>query len=148
MRQLHLRLGVGRAGAREENVENQPRAVENPARQGRFDVAGLGGRKFVVEDGDVDFVLLAPGGDLLQFARTDIDAGRGLRQPLREASNGADTGRFGEKFQFVEIFRRAPVVGSVGRNGDQYGPFRFGLCGSRVVLLLFTHLFIGATDGD
>lgn len=67
--QLHLCLGVGSLRAREEDVQNQARAVEDAAGHRPLDVARLGGREFVVEDRHADGVLLAVGGDLLELAR-------------------------------------------------------------------------------
>ena len=119
--QLHLRLGIGGLRPRHENIEDQARTVEDAARHRLFDIARLRRRQFVVEDRHVDLLLLAVAGDLLQFAGTDVDTGRRLRKPLREALHALDIGRLGQKLQFVEELGGLPGVLIVTHDGDQHG---------------------------
>ena len=80
-------------------------------------------RVCVVENHHVNLLLLAVAGDLLQFAGTDVNTGRGLRKPLREALHALDIGRLGQKLQFVEEFGSLTGVLIVTHDGDQYGTF-------------------------
>ena len=123
--QLHLRFGIGRLRTREEDVQNQARAVEDAAGHRPLDVAGLRRREFVVEDRHVDGVFFAVGGDLFEFARSHVDARRGLRQPLAEPSDRRDVGRFGQKFQLVEVLLALAEFLAVAHDGHQYGSFAF-----------------------
>jgi hypothetical protein len=138
--QLHLGLGIGRLRPRHENIENQTRAVENPAGHGRLDVARLRRREFVVENRHVDLLLLAIGSDLLQFPRTDINTGRRLRKALRKPADTHDSGGFGQKFQFGEVLFRLTRILLVPDDRDQYGPLEPGP-GSGLVVLRY-NLFI------
>ena len=132
--QLHLGLGIGRLRPRHENIENQTRAVENPAGHGRLDVARLRRREFVVENRHVDLLLLAIGSDLLQFPRTDINTGRRLRKALRKTTDTYDTGRFSQKFQFGEVLFRLTRILLIPDDRDQYGPFEPGPGSGSIVL--------------
>ena len=51
--QLHLQLAFVAPGTLGEDVEDQARSVDHAATQFLFQVALLGGRKFVVENGDI-----------------------------------------------------------------------------------------------
>lgn len=63
-------------------------------------------------------------GDLLQFARTDVDARRRLRQPLGETFHRTDVGRLGQKLQFIEKLLGLARVLVVADDGDQHGRVR------------------------
>ena len=121
--QLDLRLGIGRLSPRQKDVQNQPRAVQQPARKLLFDIARLRRAQLVVEDHHVDLLLLAVLDDLGQFARPHVDASRGLRQALREAFHGPDIGRLGQKLQLVEVFVGLARILIVSHHGHQYRPF-------------------------
>ena len=62
-------------------------------------------------------------GDLLQFAGTDVDARRRLRQPLGETFHRTDVGRLGQKLQFIEKLLGLARVLVVADDGDQHGAF-------------------------
>ena len=71
----------------------------------------------------VDGVFFAVGGDLFEFARSHVDARRGLRQPLAEPSDRRDVGRFGQKFQLVEVLLALAEFLAVAHDGHQYSSF-------------------------
>jgi hypothetical protein len=48
--QLHLQLALARASVAGKDVENELGAVDDGARQSRFDVAGLGRGQIVIEE--------------------------------------------------------------------------------------------------
>ena len=53
----------------------------------------------------------------------NVNTGRGLRKPLREALHALDIGCLGQKLQFVEEFGSLTGVLIVTHDGDQYGTF-------------------------
>ena len=132
LRQLHLRLGVGRLGTHGEDVEDERGAVQNFHAQFALDVAQLLGREFIVEDdhthlalrfGFVEDVLAY----LLQFTLSHIRHRAGAVHLLREALHGDGAGRFGQKFQFVQIFVRLAFVLRFGDEGHEHGGLAFCL---------------------
>nr|DAF45424.1 MAG TPA: hypothetical protein [Siphoviridae sp. ctBLh2] len=119
--QLHLRLGIGRLGPRHEDVEDQARAVQQTAGHLLLDVARLRRGEFVVKDHHVDLLFTAIVGNLLQFARTDIDPCRRLCKALRETLDGDDVGRLGQKLQLVEILLGLAGILVVANDGNEHG---------------------------
>ena len=119
--QLHLRLGIGRLRPRHEDVEDQARAVQQAAGHLLLDVARLRRGELVVKDHHVDLLLTAVIGNLLQFARADIDPGRRLRKPLRKTLDGDDVCRLGQKLQLVEILLGLAGILVVANDGNEHG---------------------------
>ena len=74
LRQLHLCLGVGRAGTRHKDVENKACAVDYATRHCLLDITCLRRRELIIEDGNIDGILFAVVCNLLEFTRSDIYA--------------------------------------------------------------------------
>lgn len=84
----------------------------------------------------------APGCDLLQLAGPHVYPGRRLCEPLGEAADTHDIGRFGQKFQFVEVLRSLSRILSVAHDRDEHRPLAlrsFRLCNRLLIDLLFRH---------
>ena len=115
LRQLHLRLGVGRLGAHGKDVEDEAGAVEDLHAQFLLYVADLACRQLIVEN-DHAYGLLA-----------DIGRLAGASYALGVALHGHGACRVGEKFQLVKIFFGLGLVLVLGDQSDQNGGFGLGL---------------------
>lgn len=79
-------------------------------------------------------------GNLLELARSHVDARRGLRQALHEAAHALDVGRLGQKLQLVEVLLGLADLLSFADDGDQHGALTTLLLdgGLRLVVALFS----------
>jgi hypothetical protein len=68
LRQFNLQFALFRAGALRKNVKDQRRAIQDFAVEYPFQIAALGGRKFVVEDHRVDIRAAAMLGEFVGLA--------------------------------------------------------------------------------
>ena len=66
--EFNLQLAFMRPGPRGKNIENQTRAIQNPALQQLFQIALLAGRQIVIEDCQFHTGFLDHGGNLLRLA--------------------------------------------------------------------------------
>ena len=121
LRQLHLRLGIGRAGARHEDIQYESRAVQDTAGHNLLDIARLRGREFVIEDYNINLVIGAIGRNLVQLTRADVDARRRLGQALRETTHGNNIGRLGQKLQLAQELLGLLDRLTVTNDGHNYG---------------------------
>ena len=107
-----------------------------------LDVARLRRRQLVVEYRHVDLVLGAIGRYLLQLARADVYARRGLRQTLRETTHRDDIGRLGQKLQFAEKLFGLLDALSVAYDGHYHSAHAFvarGIGRRRYVVIAVYH---------
>ena len=68
LRELHLQPALERARSPREDVENETDPVEHPALEKRLEIALLGRREAVVEDGELDRARLHPLPELVRLA--------------------------------------------------------------------------------
>src|SRR5262249_16689691 len=102
LRQFNLQLSLFCPGALSKNVEDQRSPIENLAVKYPFEIAALGGRKFVVEDDGVDIRAAAMLGEFVRFAFADES--RGTRrdhslQAIPDDLSSSGGGQFGKFFQ-------------------------------------------------
>jgi len=132
LRQLHLRLGVGRLGAHGKDVEDEAGAVEDLHAQFLLYVADLACRQLIVENDHAYgllrvFSFLDIVSDLFELALADIGRLAGASYALGVALHGHGACRVGEKFQLVKIFFGLGLVLVLGDQSDQNGGFGLGL---------------------
>ena len=82
--ELDLELAFAGAGVAGKDVEDELRAVDDAARETRFEVAKLRGREVVIEEDEVGFGGARGSGDLVDLAAADQGCGVGARAVLHE----------------------------------------------------------------
>ena len=114
--ELHLQLAYAAAGALREDVEDQRRAVEDPAIERLLEIALLGGRERRVEDHETGVGGRSQGLDLLDLAAADI-AGR-IRSVATHTgkAHGFDTGG---DHQLLQLLDGIGIVASSQRDADK-----------------------------
>ena len=113
LRQFDLQFAFARAGALRENIQDQRGAVEDFAAENLFQVAALGGGKFVVEDHRVHVVVAAECGEFVGFAAADEGAGDGRLEFLGAAADDGPAGgggQFGQFFEGIAQFARRSLI--------------------------------------
>ena len=144
--QLYLGLGIGRGGPLGKDVEDEPRTVHDLDAELFFEVSGLRGREFVVENDDADLAVGQILLDLLQFPATDKGALVGIGQLLGKGGYGLQTGRLGQKAQFIEVLLYFAYLLPVTNDGDQNDFFVLLLC-DLLVQFSFLHTPINKAAG-
>ena len=124
LRQLHLRLGIGRLCAFSKNIEDKAGAVEDLDLQFAFNVGHLFRCQIIVKDSHADIVVLHKLLDFLQFAFADKRARIRAVQSLQKAALGGGTGCISQKSEFVEIFIGFRLV--LHRSDKSYEDSAFG----------------------
>ena len=125
LRQLYLRLGVGRLCTHGKDVKDEARAVEDLDLLHLLDVAQLLGRELIVEDDHRHFPFgilfrLYEGAYLLQLANAEV--GDAVRPPkaLGEATHRLCTGSLGQELQLIEVFLRFALVLTGRDDANEY----------------------------
>ena len=114
MRHLHLRLRVTRLRTLQENLQNQNRPIDDADIRLTFmikrflDISYLARTQLVIEDHYIYRMVLS---DILvylfEFAFSDIGGGVRLVEALREAFDGHNAVRIGQKRQLIQILFRS-----------------------------------------
>lgn len=121
--QFHLRLGVSRAGALGEDVQDKVRPVQDLGlRQGLAQVAKLGRAELVIEDEQVDVVLFDVLRDFLKLPLAHKGSDVGVVQRLGERADGFRMGCSGQEFEFIEVFGQQLSGLVPGNETDQNRP--------------------------
>jgi hypothetical protein len=100
--QFDLELAFAGPGSLGENIKDERGAVENLAIEDPFEVAALGGGKFLVEDDGVDVGPAAMLGELIGFAFADEGGGARGGQFLDSVAYDFAAGSGGQLRQFFE----------------------------------------------
>src|SRR5689334_6475646 len=102
LRQFNLQFALFCPGALRENVENQRSPVQDFAIEHPFQIAALGGRKFVVEDDGVDVRTPTMLGEFVSLAFAD-ESRRARRshslQTIPDDLSSSGGGQFGKFLQ-------------------------------------------------
>lgn len=95
--ELDLEPALAGAGMLGEDVQNEGCTIEDLDLQGLLQVTLLGGAEFVVEDDGGKREFVTTGGDLLDFALTDVGGRMGAVEPLNGAANDGGARRAGQE---------------------------------------------------
>jgi len=94
--EFDLEFTFARARSLRENIEDQRGAVENLAIEDAFEVAALGGGKFLVKDNGIHVSLAAMLGEFVRFAFADEGGSAGGSQFLDSVANDLSAGGGGQ----------------------------------------------------
>ncbi len=118
--EFYLCLCIRRLCPLGEYVQNEVRPVENLDVQFALYVPQLGGGELIVEYGDVNFILLYECLDFFKFAASDVCSRIRLIDLLYESSASLHARRFGQKFEFVEVFVHHSLFVSLLQHSDEH----------------------------
>ncbi len=104
--QFHLGARVGGLSTRSKNVENQVGSVHDFDLEQALNILELGGRQFVVKNGQIHPVVVDVFFDFLHFTAAQKGARIGSIQFLGKNLQGFRAGRVGQKAQFLQVFCR------------------------------------------
>ena len=150
LRQLHLRLGLGRLGTHGKDVEDERCPVQYLHLQFLLYITDLLGREFVVKDDHTHrlgglttilrfgrtgvqpvvvgiLLLLDVLSDFVQFAFADIRHLTGTLYFLREALDGNSPRRIGQELQLVQVFFCLGLVLLLRDESHQHSRLGFSL---------------------
>lgn len=123
LREFDLQLSFLAPGALRENIEDQRRAIQNFAAENFLEIARLRGRKFIVENNRVHFVLAALRCELVRLARADERGGE-RRIEFLDAIANHFAARSGRKLgQFVKRFADVNGSARLEFRSDEEDPF-------------------------
>ena len=124
LRQLHLQLALLGAGAQGEDIEYQRGAVDDAHIGGALDILDLGGRQLAVRNDQVDLLLTAERGDLLQLARAHIGAALYAGELLRQRDDRLGARALHQLVQLVER-RLGIIIPRIHADQQRAGDFFF-----------------------
>ena len=120
---LDLEFAFAGAGALGKDIKDEGGAVQDLALEGFFEVAGLGGGKFVVEDDGIDVVIAAELGEFGGFAFADVGGGVGVFEFLGGGAGDFTAGGLGEFGELLEGFLNIGVGGGFEFHADEEDAF-------------------------
>ena len=137
LRQLDLRLGVGRLRVLGEDVEDKVRAVHHLAAHKFLNITLLRRWQLIINDHHVDIVFMHVVGHLADLAGAEIGACVRMRKILSEHLHALTTGGLHQKGQLVEVLQRLRLR-HIGR-GNRYQHGRLAVIVRVFFLLLLRH---------
>ena len=118
--QFYLHLGVGGLGPLGEDFQDKTGPVYYyTVLKESFDITLLHPGEFIIEDAVSDAVGFAVLSDFLYLSASDIGGSVGTVDLLDEGFVASDTGGFGQKSEFVEVFTNAVFVVILFNDSDE-----------------------------
>jgi len=105
LRELDLKLAFVRARTLREDVEDEPRAIDDAALGELFEIALLHGRERAIDEDEIRVERLATFGELLRLAAADVIARTRFLDARGQRADDARAGRACELAEFIESGR-------------------------------------------
>ena len=125
--QLHLQLALPGMGPLGEDVQDEPRPVQDPDPQGLLQHPSLGGGEVIIEEGEVALLVLDELLQLLDLAAAQKTVGIRLVPALQEGAHGLGSGglRQSPKLFHADIVAPLVLIHGGGVQAGQSGSFLF-----------------------